>query len=141
MGKEIFFKNVEVGAEIPPLIKHPTTRQLVMWAGASRDFAEIHYDWDFAVERGLPSPVVHGDLKAAFLGQFITDWVGEAGTLEELKCSYRGLDLPGADLICKGKIVKKYIEGDRYLVDLDLWTENPSGERTTLGRATVALHS
>lgn len=141
MANEIYIEDVEVGTEITPLIKHPTTRQLVMWAGASKDFVEMHYDKDNAIARGLPGVIIHGALKSAFLGQLMTDWMGEAGELRELQCTYRGLDFPGVDLICKGKVVKKYVEGDEQLVDCEIWTENPNGERSTLGKATVALPS
>ena len=47
MSEQIFFDDVEVGAEIGPLEKHPTTQQLVKYAGASGDFYQIHYDKDF----------------------------------------------------------------------------------------------
>ena len=141
MAEQIFIEDVDVGTEITPLIKHPTTRQLVQWAGASSDFAEIHYDKDIAMARDLPGVVVHGALKSAWLGQLLTDWIGEAGVLKELKCQYRGLNVPGVDLVCKGKVVKKYDEGGEHLVDCEIWTENPEGERTTTGIATVALPS
>ena len=42
------------GAEIGPFIKHTSTQDLVKYAGASRDFSEIHYDKDFAIGVGLP---------------------------------------------------------------------------------------
>ncbi len=51
MGKQVFYEDVEVGMEIPPLVKTPSTRQLVMWAGASGDYYEIHYDKDFALKK------------------------------------------------------------------------------------------
>ncbi len=37
-----FLEDISVGDEIPPLTKSGTTRQLVMYAGASGDFKEIH---------------------------------------------------------------------------------------------------
>ena len=40
--------SVKVGDELPELVKHATTRQLVQYAGAQGDFYEIHYDRDFA---------------------------------------------------------------------------------------------
>ena len=43
MAKELFYEDVEIGTELTPLIKHPTPRQFVKWAGASGDYAEIHY--------------------------------------------------------------------------------------------------
>lgn len=46
--------NLQVGEELPDLIKRPTTRQLAQYAGAQGDFYEIHYDQDFARGVGLP---------------------------------------------------------------------------------------
>ena len=141
MAGELFFEDVHVGADVPTLVKHPTTRQLVMWAGASGDFVEIHYDKDFAMANGLPGVIVHGALKAAFLGQLLTDWIGESGVLKDLECRYQGLDFPGVDLTCKGKIINKSIERKENLVVCEVWTENAGGEKTTTGRAVVTLPS
>ena len=103
MGGQVFYEDVEVGLEIPTLTKHPTTRQLVKWAGASGDFYEVHYDKDFAKSQGLDGVILHGRLKAAFLGEMITDWIGAEGILEKLSCQYRGMDIPDEDFVCKGK--------------------------------------
>src|SRR6185312_16513864 len=81
---------VSAGDELPALVKHPTTRQLVQYAGAQGDFYEIHYDQDYARGVGLPGVILHGLLKAAFLGQLVTDWLGDRGTLKSFEVSYRG---------------------------------------------------
>jgi len=141
MAGQIFYEDVEAGQEIPPLVKHPTTRQLVKWAGASGDFYEIHYDKDFAQAQGLKGVIVHGWLTFSFLGQLLTDWMGEDGRLKKFGVSYRGMNFPGEDIALKGKITRKYITDGEHLVELEIWAENPRGERTTPGRATVALPS
>lgn len=141
MAAELSYEDVRVGAALPALVKHPSTRQLVMWAGASGDFVEIHYDKDWAMANGLPGVIVHGALKASFLGQLLTDWMGAGGILKELECRYEGLDFPGEDLTCKGKVVAKRVEGSELLVVCEVWTENPRGEKTTTGKAIVALPS
>ena len=129
--------SVKVGQELPELVKHPTTRQLVQYAGASGDFYEIHYDQAFAKSVALPGVILHGLLKAAFLGQLVTDWLGDRGTLKTFEVSYRGLDVPGKPYRCRGRITK--VEGDE--VELEVWGEDPAGQRTTLGNATVAMRS
>lgn len=139
MTKQLYYEDVAVGSEIPSLVKHPTTRQLVMWAGASTDFYQIHYDKDFAQSNGLPGVIVHGQLSCSFLGQLITDWVGEEGSIRKLTCSYRGMNFPGEALTCKGKVTKKYVEDGGHYVESDIWVENPGGEKTVLGTAIVAL--
>ena len=141
MTKQLYFEDVEVGAEIPALVKHPTTRQLVKWAGASLDWVELHYDKDFAQKMGFPGVIIHGRLKTALLGQLLTDWIGEQGMVRKLTSSWRGTDFPGADLTCKGKVTSKYAKDKEHWVECEIWTENSKGDKTTLGEAIVILPS
>ncbi len=127
--------NVNVGDEIPELVKQPTTRQLVQYAGAQGDFYEIHYDQDYARSGGLPGVILHGLLKAAFLGQLVTDWLGERGTLKKFEVSYRGIDQPGRPYRSRGRVTK--VVGP--LVELEVWGEDPGGNKTTVGSATVEM--
>ncbi len=141
MANELFWEDVEVGTEIPPLVKEATTQQLVRWAGASGDFYQLHYDKDFAIGTGLDGIIIHGALKSAWLGQLLESWIGESGTIKKYGCSYRGQDVPADTTTCKGTVVKKYVEGDEHYVECELWVENSKGERTTPGTATVTLPS
>jgi len=128
--------NPKVGEELRDLVKHPTTRQLVQYAGAQGDFYEIHYDQDFARSVGLPGVILHGLLKAAFLGQLVTDWLGQDGTLKSFEVSYRGIDMPGRPYLCQGKVTR--VDGDQ--VELEVWGEDSEGNRTTLGSASVEMN-
>jgi hydroxyacyl-ACP dehydratase HTD2-like protein with hotdog domain len=129
--------NLQPGEELPELIKHPTTRQLVQYAGAQGDFYEIHYDQDFARGVGLPGVILHGLLKAAFLGQLVTDWLGERGTLKSFEVSYRGVDVPGKPYRCRGRV--NSVTGLR--AELEIWGEDPDGNRSTVGTAVVEMNS
>lgn len=139
MTKELYWEDVAEGGEITPLLKHPTPRQLVMYAGASGDYHEIHYNKEFALERGLPDIIVHGQLSCHFLGQLMTDWIGDEGMLKKLSCSYRGMNFPGEDLICRGKVTRKYVEDGEHFIECNIWAENPKEEKTVLGSAIVTL--
>ena len=139
METQIYWSDLEEGQELPTLEKTPTTRQLVMYAGASGDYYEIHYDKDYAINNNLPGPILHGALKNAFLGQLITEWISPLGTLRKLSCQYRGMDVPGDTIKGKGVITKKYISGESHLIDCDIWLENHNGEKTTPGTATFEL--
>ncbi len=141
MAEQVFYEDVEVGSEIPSLVKRTTRRQLVQWAGASGDFYEIHYNKDFALASGLPDVILHGRLKSAYLGQMLTDWIGLEGNLKKYNVRYRGMDFPDQDLTCKGKVTKKYAQDNEHLVELDIWTENPKSEKTITGSAVVSLPS
>ena len=129
--------SLKVGDEIPELVKHPTTRQLVQYAGASGDFYEIHYDQNYARSVALPGVILHGLLKAGYLGQLVTDWLGDRGTLKTFEVSYRGLDVPGRPYRCRGKITR--VDGNE--VELEIWGEDPEGKQTTIGTATVEMRA
>ena len=141
LTKQIFWEDIEEGAEIPALVKNPTTQQLVQYAGASGDFYQIHYDKDFAQETGLSGVIIHGALKNAFLGQLVTEWAGPQGILKRLTCQYRGMDYPNLPITAKGTVTRKYQTDNRLMTDCNIWLENSQGETTTPGTATVILPS
>lgn len=131
-------EDVCVGTRIRPLVKRPTTRQLVQYAGASGDFYEIHYDQGYARTAGLPDVIVHGALKSAFLAQTLGEWIGDGGTLLKLDVQYRGMDAVNERITCAGT-VSSILGGG--LVECSVWTERDDGVRTTVGTAVVSLES
>ena len=136
MNQNLYFEDIKVGTEIPTIKKNPTTQQLVKYAGASGDFYQIHYDMDYAKNNGLPGVILHGALKNAFLGQVITDWIGNSGKLKMLEVQYKGMDLPGTPVYAKG-IVTDII--DENNINCDLWLETNKGDKTTVGKAIIQL--
>ena len=135
----VTWDQVQEGQELPILKKNCSTQQLVQWAAGSGDFYQIHYDKDFAIGTGLKGIIVHGALKNAFLGQLVHDWVGENARIKKYGCSYRGMDFPNEDILCKGVVRKKYEEGNSKIVEVEVWTEMADGTKTTPGSATVVF--
>lgn len=130
---------VAVGDRLPSIAKQPTTRQLVMFAGASRDFYEIHYDSAVAVELGLPGVIVHGYLKMAWLGELVSAWAGPDAFVRRVDVSFRGMDLPGDEYRLEGEVTA-ISPGDRETtVELAIWGAGPAETRTTIGTASVQL--
>ena len=141
MSEQVYFEDVEEGTELPTLRKDPTTQQLVMYAGASGDYYQIHYDKDYAKNNGLPDVILHGALKNAYLGQLMTDWIGQQGSLKKLAVQYRGMDVPGTPMFAKGTVSKKCEQDGEHIVECDIRLEKEDGQTTTPGHAIVALPS
>jgi hydroxyacyl-ACP dehydratase HTD2-like protein with hotdog domain len=141
MAVQVYYEDIEIGTDLPALVKYPTTMQLVKYAGASGDYYQIHYDKDFANANGLPGVIVHGWLTLSFMGQMVTDWIGEGGVLLKLSGSYRGMNKVHEDIICNGKVTKKYVEDGKNCAKVEIWAENPQGEKTVTGNAVVSLPS
>ncbi len=150
---QVYFEDVKEGQQIPPVSQNCDSQRLVLWAAGSGDYYQIHYDKDFAQATGLPDRIVHGALKHALLGRLLHEWAGDQGRVRRVACQYRGMDAVNRDVICKGVVKGKRQEspstaagaalraGSANLVDLEIWTEDPEGNKTTPGTGVVALPS
>lgn len=138
---QIYFEDVSDGQEIPKIVENCDSQRLVLWAAGSGDYYQIHYDKDFAQKTGLPDRIVHGALKHALLGRLLHEWVGDEGRVRRFACQYRGMDDVDKDVTARGIVTGKRTEDGQHLIDLEVWTENPDGKKTTPGTAVVSLPS
>ena len=137
--KQLYFEDVEVGMDIPSLDKGAISlTTVVKFAAATGDFAPVHHDIEFARSTGLPTIVLHGQMKVAYLCQLVTDWIGEQGTLKKLDLRIRRVDHPGDILKTRGKVTKKYTQNGENYAECDVWVEN-SREQSVVGTALVIL--
>ncbi|MGQ9720177.1 MAG: MaoC/PaaZ C-terminal domain-containing protein [Candidatus Jordarchaeum sp.] len=120
----VSFSEIEEGYEIPPYIKGPITReQLKEYAKASGDGNPIHTDESIAVMAGLKGVIAHGLLDMAYLIQGLVNWLGEDGQLKDIDVQFRGMVRPGDMVHSKAKVIKKYQEGGKKFLDLEIWQE------------------
>ncbi len=141
MTKQLYYEDIEVGTEIPSTVNKTSRMISAMWAGASGDYDPIHYDVEWARDRALPSTITNASLKVAFLCRMLGDLVGDGGWIRKFACQHRGMDIVGDPIVCKGRVTGKRIEGNDHLVECEVWTENPKGEKTAPGSAIVILPS
>lgn len=135
----IKWDSLKEGDSIPVLIKKPGVTQLVKYAAGSGDFNPLHHDYQFPQAKAIGSIIVHGRFKYAQLGECVSNWLNHRGRIKKITCQYRGMDFPGQEISCKGTIARKWKEGGEQLVELDVWTENQEGKKTTPGKAVVSL--
>lgn len=137
----VYFEDVQVGDEIPSLVKGPIQQiQLTGYAGASGDFNPIHQDDEFAKAAGMGGVFGHGMLTMGFVAQAVTDWVG-AGRVRRIGVRFTGLVRLKDVITCRGRILGKSSKDDVNLIDLEIWAENQKGEKIVTGKATVAVPS
>jgi acyl dehydratase len=135
----IYFDDVRIGDELPPLVKGPIQQiQLTRYAGASGDFNPIHQDDEFARAAGMGGVFAHGMLSMGFVGQAVTDWAG-AGAVRKLGVRFAAIVRLKDTITCRGRVLGKSSKDDVNLVDLEVWAENQKGEKVVTGKATVAL--
>jgi len=136
---KIYFDEVKVGDELPPLVKGPLEQiQLTRYAGASGDFNPIHQDAEFAKAAGMGGVFAHGMLSMGFVAQAVTDWAG-AGRVRKIGVRFAGLVRLKDQVTCHGRVVATSQKEGVNLVELDIWAENGTGAKVVTGKATVAL--
>lgn len=141
MAEQVYIEDVKEGTELPPVKIAPDKQQLVKFAAGSGDFNPLHFDEKFANNMGLPETIVHGRFKYAVVGRMLTDWIGYKGRLKRFGVNYRGMDMPNRQITARGVVTAVRHEGSEHIVELDVWTEDADGKKTTPGTATVALPS
>ena len=138
---KVYFEDVQVGAEIPALVKGPIQQiQLTRYAGASHDFNPIHQDEEFARASGMGGVFAHGMLTMGFVAQSVTDWAG-AGAVKKIGVRFAGLVRLKDVITCKGRVLDKSSKDGLHTVDVELWAENQKGEKVITGKATVAVET
>ena len=143
MAEQMYFEDVKEGQELAPIKISPDKSQLVKFAAGSGDFNPLHFDEKFPMLKamGLSDNIVHGRFKYAQVGRLVLAFAGYKGRVKKFGVNYRGMDMPNKEITVGGVVTAKRQEGGENLVDLDVWTQDVDGKKTTPGTATVALPS
>ena len=137
MPSQVFFEDVNVGDEIPRLVKKAVNEtQLVKYAGASGDFNPLHTVDAIGKMAGFDGVIAHGMLVMGFVGQAITDWLPNR-TLKEFGVRFTSPTKPKEVITVTGKVIEKKEEG--RLIVCDVLAANQDGEVKISGRFTAAL--
>ena len=135
----IEWANIQEGDTLPELRKKPGVTQLVKYAAGSGDFNPLHHDYAFPQAKAIGSIILHGRFKYASLGELVSNWLGHEARIRKISCQYRGMDFPDREMVCRGAVKRKWEESGEKLVELEVWTENNEGKRTTPGGAVVVF--
>ncbi len=121
--------------------RHPADAFVNSETGAQDSAARGHTESTMAREVGMPGGYDVGTQRISWLGQLMTNWMGDEGFLRKLNVSLRRPNIFGDVSWCKGQIVDKRIEDALYVVELELAVVNQLDETTATGTALVALPS
>jgi acyl dehydratase len=107
VSKKLYFEDVQVGDELPTLVKAPVTQlQLVRYAGASGDFNPLHTDPKMGEMIGTGGIIAHGMLIMGFAGQLLSDYVGPEA-LRQFNVRFKGMTHIDDVITCTGTLTKK----------------------------------
>jgi acyl dehydratase len=132
------YDKIEVGQEFT-LEEATDSQRLIVWAAASGDFYQIHYDDNFAKNNKLPDIIVHGALKGMWVGKILDQIAGTDGWVKEWDVAYRSMDIAREPVTVFAKVTGKREENGEKLVDFECGTRKTDGTVTTPGTGTVRL--
>lgn len=129
------------GDALASITKPPVTKtQLVMYSGASGDFNPIHTVEEFAIGAGLGGVIAHGMLTMAFVGQMLTDIVGDTGTLVQFGVRFAEMVRPGDVITCEGFVKRVEEEEGGQRVFADVLARKEDGTVVVKGDAEFATY-
>ena len=139
MTAAVKYDEVEVGQEIPAVDYGARRLNLVMYAGASGDFNQIHWNERFAKAVGLPDVIAHGMFTMAQGGRFVTDWAGDPGAVVDYGVRFSSMvvvpdDDQGATITISG-VVEEKLQDRRVVVALTA----KSGDARVLSKARAVV--
>jgi hydroxyacyl-ACP dehydratase HTD2-like protein with hotdog domain len=127
------------GREIPSFQVNISKVQMMIYAAATWNPYQLHWDSDYAIKHGFPEINIPGAMFGDYQAEMLVRWIGNFSALKSLAYSIRAMAFPGDTLICKGMVRKQYEEqGNPYTLCL-VWVENQKKIRLVDGTAVVSL--
>jgi len=72
----------------------------------------------------------YGNRQMSWLCNLFTNRIGDDGFLLKKSGDERAFNMMGGTTILEGKVVKKYIEGEKCCADIEAWAKNQRGENS-----------
>lgn len=131
---------VNEGDRLPDVHFPLTVTRLVMAAGANRDFYPIHHNAEFARETGATDMYANIFFLQGMWERSVREFIGPAGHLRSITgFSMKAFNTPGQTLTVEGRVLRKWLEADAGLVEIELLSRSASGVSVGPGRVLVEL--
>ena len=139
-NEQRFWDDVQQGQDIAPLAFPLTVYRLVMAAGANRDFNAIHHNPEVARASGASDIYANTLLLQGMWERAARGFIGLAGVIRRQSgFRMRSFNVPGETVVVKGRVQRKWRDGDLGFVELAMWSENRSGVSVGPGSIVATL--
>lgn len=97
-------------------------------------FNPNHWDPVYAAETGLPAPIQTGEMSSAYLAEMCVNHFGRNFFVgASMQCKYVASTLANEVITTFGVVREKTPKGDGFRFRVEIWAENESGEKKTVG--------
>ena len=168
-GQPRYWDDVAIGSDLHPIVRGPlTSEEVIQFLSATSPslgfkhflrFRQRHpgaafldedtgswESWEASMLRddvaqafGFPFAHDSGIDRISWLGNLLTNCMGDLGSLKTLSVRLALPNIYGDLSWCRGTVTRKYQQNGESLCDLEVWCDNQRGERTATGTATLAL--
>ena len=141
MTINVYFEDVEVGQEVPAFERQTNLMHWNRFAAVNDEFIPMHMDDEAGRASGQAGAFGMGNLRWSYLLNALRDWVGDEADIRELGVQFRAINNKDDVLRTRAVVTEKKQENGENLVVLEVDVVNQNDEKTTPGRAVVALPS
>jgi acyl dehydratase len=113
---------VAVGDELPSRRQKAGFAAWNRFAAVNDEFIPIHMDDEAGRAAGYDGAFGMGYLQWSLLHAVVRDWLGDAGRIAEITCSFRGPSLNGAVVEAGGRVTSIDDGPDGRSISLEIWT-------------------
>lgn len=133
-------KEMEVGYEVPPVVKPVTLEKMRQYSGWP--VKSFHTDDEAAQKLGFPRAVAEGMMPYGYAEVMLVDFFGEQWLEEggDLSLSFIAPVFSGDTITVKGGIREKVAESSGVRLLLDVWCEREDGQKVVVGTASGLVH-
>lgn len=97
-------------------------------------FNPNHWDPVYAAETGLKAPIQTGEMCSAYLAEMCVNYFGRNFfTNARVACKYTASTYANETITTGGVVREKTPKGNGFRFTVDIWADNESGDRKTVG--------
>ena len=101
----------------------------------------VHWEDDLATRVGTPAAYDYGPERCSWMAHHLTNWMGDRGSLRQLRVEIRRHNPVGDTLYIDGEVVRTFAEGDARHLEIVQTARNQDDEPSVTARAIVRLPS
>jgi len=128
------------GQQLAPTEYPLTVTRLVMAAGANRDFNSIHHNAEYARASGATDMYANTFFLQGMWERCVRDFIGSAGIFRSMTGFTMNIfNTPGQTVVVEGRVLRKWLEEDKGLIEIEILSRIPSGVSVGPGRVVAEL--
>lgn len=139
MAVNVYFEDVEVGQEVPPVERETDFMNWNRYAAVNDEFVYLHMDDAVAKAAGQGEAFGMGNLRWAYVMNALQAWIGDEAEVRDLSMQFRAINQKHDKLTTQAVVTEKKVEEGENRVYLDVNVVNQEGVQGAPGKAIVVL--